>query len=456
MYIRHLTLKNVKLLRNVSMSFMRGDEPRMWTVLVGENGLCKTTLLQTIALAAVGSAASNKLTEAQTYADRRKPRRAAINAEFGFGNLHHRNEERSYPFLRERLDEPPHVLSTIGTFPNFDFFFGESSYGHAIGKGKQTTTGEDPITEARGKRLPYWLVAGYGTTRSLPVPKSIEKPVNAVVERLLSLFQPSQIVGTGFADLFAGKTVNAYALKLKHALLDQDQVLPRVKGLEVRGKAGVRSASHLVESQRFTFDTGKDSIKIPATWLSQGYQAMISWIADIVGQFFWDAGGVVELENMEGLVLIDEIDIHLHPTWQLGLIKALKATFPKVQFVATTHTAMVLPGLEADEVYRTKLDDEGNVVVEPVGQSPNLMTGSEILSTFFGIDKLYPADVGAALQRFGYLAGKPDRTDAEEKTLQDDLALLRKEGVKPGWQPTPRSSRVTGGVKKRSRRKRET
>lgn len=51
-------------------------------------------------------------------------------------------------------------------------------------------------------------------------------------------------------------------------------------------------------------------------------------------------------------MLIDELDLHLHPVWQQGLIAGLKHTFPRLQFVATTHSPLLLSGLE-DELYNT-------------------------------------------------------------------------------------------------------
>ena len=89
----------------------------------------------------------------------------------------------------------------------------------------------------------------------------------------------------------------------------------------MRGRGGVKSAKQLVESHRFEFQSGSEHIRVPATWLSQGYQATISWVADLVGQMFWDADEEVDLSEMEGLVLIDELDLHLHPLWQVGLVQ---------------------------------------------------------------------------------------------------------------------------------------
>ena len=280
--------------------------------------------------------------------------------------------------------------------------------------------------------LPFWFVAGYGTARSLPLPFSTERIGSPGLERLASLFDRGRIVGTGFADILKSKLVKPYARVLQHALLDQNGTLPRIDRLELRGKGGVKSAKHLVESHRFEFQSGSERIRVPATWLSQGYQATISWIADLVGQMFWDAEEEVDLDEMEGLVLIDELDLHLHPLWQVGLVRALKATFPRVQFIVTTHSPMLLPGLERDEIIHLKLDDAGNVIYDIAEESPAILTGSQIYQSFFGLDKLYPTDIGEGLYRFGYIASDPNRSDAEEAEMHRLHTTLRRAGVEPG------------------------
>ncbi|HET7500861.1 MAG TPA: AAA family ATPase, partial [Kofleriaceae bacterium] len=60
---------------------------------------------------------------------------------------------------------------------------------------------------------------------------------------------------------------------------------------------------------------------------------------------------------MEGIVLVDELDLHLHPTWQTEIVAGLKATFPRMQFIVTTHSPLVLAGCRADEVWRLKQDE---------------------------------------------------------------------------------------------------
>ena len=69
---------------------------------------------------------------------------------------------------------------------------------------------------------------------------------------------------------------------------------------------------------------------------------------------------------VEGVVLVDEIDLHLHPRWQRDVLKGLRAAFPKLQFIVTTHSPQVLSSVENRQVRRL-IDYEvhaGGVFVE--------------------------------------------------------------------------------------------
>jgi len=308
--------------------------------------------------------------------------------------------------------------------------------------GIRTDFKPDGLQTARAEGLPYWFVTGYGVVRNLPYPKTSERSEDPVRDRLETLFGKGRLTGTGFIDLFDDtKLALAYSKTLKTALLNHKDMIPGIADLELRGKGGVTSAKELLESHRIEMQAGKKTVKIPVTWLSHGYQATISWIADLIGQMFWEAGKPVKLEDMEGLVLIDEIDLHLHPLWQVGLISALKAAFPRVQFIATTHSPMMLTGLEADEIIILDQDNEGNIKVVEPNRSPDLMTGSELLDVFFGIDKLYPVQTGEDLQRYGYLSTNAGRSDTEDAEMKRILARLKAAGVEPGWEPKPRRKR---------------
>jgi predicted ATP-binding protein involved in virulence len=192
----------------------------------------------------------------------------------------------------------------------------------------------------------------------------------------------------------------------------------------------------LAKSHNFTFA----QTKVPATWLSQGYQSTIAWIADLIGQMYLDLGEAVALEDMEGMVLVDELDLHLHPTWQVRLIPVLKRVFPRMQFIVTTHSPMLLPALERHEIVMLRLNENRDVVAESPPASPKLMTGSEIYSSFFNIQKLYPNDLGDELRRYTYLSSDPTRTDAEEAEMLGLQKKLTDAGLDLGLPPVPRET----------------
>lgn len=385
MYLRHLHVSNVKLLRDVDISFVGADDrPRMWTVFVGENRLCKTTLLQTIAAAACGVDRGTQLVSdvIASWPDLRNPVTLHVNACFGFSEERH--SRRQYPDLKRPPELPPKELrSRLELPPDKRVFLGGSDYGTPI-------ESSDPLTTARSQNLPDWFVAGYGQNRLLPNTGMTQRQNDPPLDRLRSLFGVP-LIGTGFIELLGEELGRAFA-KVLQSVFVAGGLLPHVTALELRGRGGIRSSKDLVEAQRFEMDildiTGQ-RIRVPATWLSQGYKTLIAWLADVVGQILLEAGEPVDAAEMEGLVLIDEIDLHLHPTWQLRLIPALKAVFPKLQFIATTHSAMVLPALAAEEVILLSQDEQGSVVARPSSHSPALLTGSELFDAFFEIHKLH-------------------------------------------------------------------
>ncbi|HMV66620.1 MAG TPA: AAA family ATPase [Myxococcota bacterium] len=86
--------------------------------------------------------------------------------------------------------------------------------------------------------------------------------------------------------------------------------------------------------------------------LSDGYRAFLGVIGDLTRRAWLLNGGVLDdpVEQAEGVVLIDEVDLHLHPRWQARVVPVLRSTFPGVQFVVTTHSPYVLAGVANDEV----------------------------------------------------------------------------------------------------------
>lgn len=433
MYLRHLHVRNVKLLRDVAIDFVDAeDRPRMWTVFVGENRLCKTTLLQTIAAAACGPDRGTQLVTdvIASWPDLRNPVQLSVQAEFGFSES--RNAVRSYPGKRPSSETAPRLTSELRLDADKRVFTGGSGYVGVPGS-------QDPLSDARSEALADWFVAGYGPSRLLPGAGKTARQSEPTLDRLRPLFGES-LIGTGFIELLGGEMGRSFA-KVLQSVFVAGGLLPHVTALELRGQGGIRTSKDLVQAQRFEMDVRDaqgDRIRVPATWLSQGYQSLIAWLSDFVGHILLEAGTPVEAADMEGTVLVDEIDLHLHPTWQVRLIPALKKVFPKLQFIATTHSPMVLPALAAEEIYVLSQDDEGSVTARQSAQSPALLTGSELFGAFFEIRKLYPGELAEKLRRYGYLATDPTRSDADDAMMSTLRAELESAGARFDWEPVAR------------------
>lgn len=438
MYLTNIHIKNLKLLRDFSWSFERGGEPRMWTVLLGENGLCKTSVLRSIAMAATGYVRANQLAEEliPSLPDRRTvaPLPVEIQARFAFSEEHH--PHRTYPGLDPKPASPPVLESRLRLDPGKRLLAGDSCY---LGAPESQT---DPVAEARTADLRHWFVAGYGVNRALHKPGASELHADPLMGRLNPLFDKGGLFGTGFADeLEYGKE---YIETLRDILSGIDEtgktigILPNVSNIELRGRGGVRTSADLIERHRVAFKFNQHEMKVAAVSMSHGYQATMAWIADLVGQIFLEAKAPVPASKMEGIVLIDELDLHLHPTWQVKIVQDLKRVFPRLQFVATTHSPMVLPGLKQDEIVLLEQDEDGSVRAKEAPETPALMTGSDIYRTFFGIERLYPVELGEALRRYGFLVGNPLRTSEEEREMLALRKQLADNGVDPGWEPVER------------------
>lgn len=442
MHIKSLSYSGVKRLEDTSnhpISFLRADGTlRPWTVLLGENGTCKTTLLQLIALAAVGQRRSDQLAEQHIAAlrDLKRPKaNVVIEAIFGFEREHHK--ERLYPGLRHRPADPPLLLSRLSLAPKRALWAGESRFvyeepgpGGVVEIPRQGSI-TDPLTEARSLGAQHWFVAGYGTNRFLPLPGAAPKVTTPDVDRLRSLFGDRSLTSIGFADDFKGDMARLFTRVLKTALTASPDLAPDLLDVELRGSGGVGTAEALAQRHRFKMKLGEQSAKLPAVWLSQGYQSTIGWIADLVGYVLKESGKVrITPEAFEGIVLIDELDLHLHPAWQKGIVRALRETFPRIQFIATTHSPMVLPGLEPDEVLILCEDERsGRVQVTQPEHPTKLRTGSELYRDFFGVRGLEPADLAKKARDYRTLAANTRRTDEEEMQRLALAAELEAEGI---------------------------
>lgn len=95
----------------------------------------------------------------------------------------------------------------------------------------------------------------------------------------------------------------------------------------------------------------KDGQKFKFSQLSSGETTILSLVVDIARRLTIANPDIYDKLSSEGIVLIDEIDLHLHPQWQRKFLPALVHTFPSIQFIVTTHSPQVLSHISRDSVF---------------------------------------------------------------------------------------------------------
>ena len=140
-----------------------------------------------------------------------------------------------------------------------------------------------------------------------------------------------------------------------------------VMEVAVRASPGVTNAWYdtATRSPMVQFENGHAA---PWSELSDGYHVFIALVADIARRAVMlnEIDGADAPARVEGVVLIDELDLHLHPRWQRVALPALRDAFPRLQLVVTTHSPQVLSSAENRQVRRLfdgRLQ-EGHVFVE--------------------------------------------------------------------------------------------
>ena len=94
-------------------------------------------------------------------------------------------------------------------------------------------------------------------------------------------------------------------------------------------------------------------------YLSSGYKTCIYIILGILKEIEYRFKDLSH-SDFEGIILIDEVDMHLHPLWQAKLLKTLKSIFESAQIIVTTHSPSILQCIEKDEIIAIALDENGN------------------------------------------------------------------------------------------------
>jgi energy-coupling factor transporter ATP-binding protein EcfA2 len=182
-----------------------------------------------------------------------------------------------------------------------------------------------------------------------------------------------------------------------------------------------------------TWVTGPGDRCVPLSALSDGYLTTLGWLVDFLARWLeyarrsgYEIGPGFAAE-MPAVVLVDEIDLHLHPRWQTRLVPALARTFPRTTFVATTHNPLTLNGTVGNDrmrgaVHVIKEREDGSLQIIQKDLDEGMSADDVLTDEWFGLrstlddNTLALLDDHRALLRQGAAEGDPRR-----KALETEL-----------------------------------
>ena len=175
--------------------------------------------------------------------------------------------------------------------------------------------------------------------------------------------EPSNMAAAGgiaaaCADAFANRNLRfgefAAWMRMQHTLAAEQ---PSAK--HVLASFGAAVSRFLPEYSNLRVDNGqspqllidRSAVPLPVAQLSDGERGTLSMVLDLTRRLAQANPTMKDpAAEAEAVVLIDEIELHLHPTWQRRIIKNLTDTFPKCQFIATTHSPQIIGEVEHDQI----------------------------------------------------------------------------------------------------------
>ena len=221
-----------------------------------------------------------------------------------------------------------------------------------------------------------------------------------------------------------GPDVRGY---LAHPFADTRRItVLSLMGVDTTDKRNFEGLNIWEKPSSSAYKEDPDSLPIYLGHLSSGTQGTLLWILwlslKLVQHYDFEQGW----DKKPAILLIDEIENHLHPTWQRRVIPALLEHFPGLQILATTHSPFVVAGLKAGQVH--KLDRDANGIVKATTEARDVVgwTMDEILRGMMGVDDPTDAETARAAAELRQLrSGEPKTDKKEEELRQQRIQELR-------------------------------
>ncbi len=178
---------------------------------------------------------------------------------------------------------------------------------------------------------------------------------------------------------------------------------------------------------------GGEDQKVFVNQLSDGEKCLLALVGDLARRLAIANPGRSDPLKGRGVVLIDEVDLHLHPEWQRMVVPGLKEAFPNCQFILTTHSPQVLSQVKSQTVYLLNLSDTGmgaKPLIGPYGQDTN-----RILEEIMSVSER-PQHIKEALRKYFRLIAQDEmeearrvRAELEQEIGSDEPKLLKADAL---------------------------
>ena len=188
-------------------------------------------------------------------------------------------------------------------------------------------------------------------------------------------------------------------------------LLPEIDEIIFQTKDGLSIPSVLLGTRFGAFSIDK---------LSLGYQTTISWLVNLASRMMEHYPGSSDfIGEKPAVVLVDEIDLHIHPRWQREIMTRLSAAFPNAQFIATSHSPLIVQA--APDVNAVVLEADGRAAT--IRNSPDLVRGWRIdqilTSDLFGLQSARAPELEPLLLERRSIATKGTLSKSDAARLKE-------------------------------------
>jgi hypothetical protein len=384
--LQHAVLTSVKLTNIGAFKTLTVHFNPQWNIILGNNGSGKSTLLRAIALGLCGD-----------DADASRSAKKLLRTGCDEGVIELMVGGTTYTTKLQRDGDRVAVVSQFT----------------ALQQGKWVALGFPPLRGASTRDPKGVGPAG----RDRPVVDDLHPLIRGTVdERLNDLKQWLVNVDAGM------RSTDAADRKVNTRLHDSFWSLMKKLTPGVKIDPGeVRSGTWEV-----TVNTEDGAVSIDQ--VSQGMSSIFGWLGTALQRMHEIHRDAEDPEREPALVLVDELDAHLHPEWQQRLVGLVREAFPKLQIIATSHSPLVVAGMKAHEVFVASRDGEDRAVVDiqPVPKDVpfEVLRFDQILtSPLFGLSSTRSEAAKREYARLAAMSAE-SRTPEEQRRYEDLRAAL--------------------------------